>query len=282
MTPFLTEKQMNELIKNKAQRINDLHKSAILTARKTIELCIEAGEILNQVKNELKHGQFNNWCNDNLELSRSTIFRYMKLFNNKELVEEASTPSEALNLIDKCSNLKHLENKILFQITDFDTNILVIENEILYPFKIDFRELSGNWKYVKRPLKLSTSFEYVKKEFFTLGEEVQEFEYSENAFITEYLKVYKAQIMNDRLLKPFNDEKLSLAASSLLARCNDLMSIEYSLNKKNLGEFNSVLLAFKEIRDNELYREEHGSFKDYCSSVYGLNKETIELINTIA
>ena len=271
---------MNELIKNKAQKINDLHKSATLTARKTIDLCIEAGEILNQVKNELKHGQFNNWCKENLELSRSTIFRYMKLSNNKEAIEEASTPSEALNLIDKCSNLKHLENKILFQSTDLDQNILVIENGILYPFKIDFRELSSKWKYIKRPLNLRTSFEYVKKEFFTLGEEIHEFKYSENAFISEYLKVYKTQIMNDRLLKPFNDEELSKAAIELIARCSDLMSIEYSISK-NLGEFNSVLLAFKDIRDNKLYREEHESFKDYCKSVYGLNTQTIELMNEI-
>tara|TARA_B110001452_G_scaffold110557_1_gene91692 strand:- start:229 stop:816 length:588 start_codon:yes stop_codon:yes gene_type:complete len=100
-----------ELIENKANRINELHNLAEMTARKTIDHCIEAGQLLSDVKESLKHGQFNNWCEDNLQLSRSTVFRYMKLFINKDVIATAETPTDALKQIDKCFKVEHLEEK---------------------------------------------------------------------------------------------------------------------------------------------------------------------------
>lgn len=203
---------MNELINNKAKKINDLHKSAILTARKTIEFCIEAGELLSQVKDELKHGEFNLWCKENLELSRSTIFRYMKLYGNREVIHEANSPSEALRIIDKCSNLKHLENKILFQISEdqLEFTFWCTYENFGYPIYFNFREKESNVLFYRRAIPMDIEVpqmkDYNKNKFFDLTSPntiISQKYKDQDKEILKYINAYKHEIQKDRIGKEF-------------------------------------------------------------------------------
>jgi hypothetical protein len=102
--------QQTTNISNKAIVINALHEEIKINARKTIEAVIKAGNMLNEIKAELKHGDFNKWCEQNLNLSRTTIFRYMTISQNTDKIIDAQTPSEAMKIIAECSNMKHLKS----------------------------------------------------------------------------------------------------------------------------------------------------------------------------
>ena len=78
-----------------AQRINELHDHLESLLNKSLSAALEIGERLNQVKNELPHGSFGAWIDQNLKFSDRTARSYMKLDNNRAEIAGAKTIMEA-------------------------------------------------------------------------------------------------------------------------------------------------------------------------------------------
>ena len=52
-----------------AKRCNDLHEGARTSAVDAVKKAVELGNILIEVKESLKHGQWGEWCTTNLQFS---------------------------------------------------------------------------------------------------------------------------------------------------------------------------------------------------------------------
>jgi hypothetical protein len=65
-----------------AKRINDHHSQATRHATTAIEHARQAGELLNQAKALVAHGQWIGWLSDNCDVSPRQAQRYMKVANN--------------------------------------------------------------------------------------------------------------------------------------------------------------------------------------------------------
>ena len=64
---------------DKAQDINRLHGEARHLARTAVEKALEAGHLLQEVKQSLPHGRFKAWVETNTEVSYRTASKYMKV-----------------------------------------------------------------------------------------------------------------------------------------------------------------------------------------------------------
>jgi hypothetical protein len=80
------------IAKTHIKEINALHSNIEGKLKSTVKDAIKLGELLTNVKQELPHGTFLNWINDNCNFSRQTSHRYMSLFQYKS----------------KCITMKHL------------------------------------------------------------------------------------------------------------------------------------------------------------------------------
>lgn len=75
---------MKEISKTKLNKLLDLHNSIVKSAAKTIKEAIEAGNLLNEIKNVLPHGEFTSWCETNLTFKMRTAQRYMKCYVHRD------------------------------------------------------------------------------------------------------------------------------------------------------------------------------------------------------
>ena len=53
---------MNEIAQTTVDRLRELHREILGAVRMTLDKAIEAGGILEEVKAELPHGDFTQWC----------------------------------------------------------------------------------------------------------------------------------------------------------------------------------------------------------------------------
>ena len=63
--------------------INELHRNAYLHAETAVEDAIRCGEMLQQVKDSLKHGEWKPWIEANCDFVYQTAARYMKAATQK-------------------------------------------------------------------------------------------------------------------------------------------------------------------------------------------------------
>ena len=92
-----------QISKSLIQQINSLHSAIEIAARQTLEKVYQLGEILTQVKAELKHGEFTSWIESNTDITPRTARNYMKLAANKQMLEteNVSVLSEAYKRLKK-------------------------------------------------------------------------------------------------------------------------------------------------------------------------------------
>jgi len=81
---------MNDLQAAQADRLRSLHGEIITAMRATLDLAIEAGAILHEVKAALPHGEFTSWVETNAGFSIRTAQRYMKIHENREELKNDS------------------------------------------------------------------------------------------------------------------------------------------------------------------------------------------------
>lgn len=81
---------MNEIQKEKAVRLRELHGEIVMLVCATLEKAIEAGEILTEVKESLPHGEFTAWVKKEMSFTIRTAQNYMKVYVNRERLKSES------------------------------------------------------------------------------------------------------------------------------------------------------------------------------------------------
>jgi len=87
------------IAKTHIQEINTLHSNIECKLKSTVQDAIKLGELLTNVKQELPHGTFLNWINDNCNFSQPTSHRYMTLFEYKRKLFSVNNLPEAYKQI---------------------------------------------------------------------------------------------------------------------------------------------------------------------------------------
>ena len=71
-----------------AKRINEKYSEIVTSLRTTFMRAVEIGELLEQAKDRVGHGNFEVWLSNHCQLSFSTARRYMKLAEDHPKIEE--------------------------------------------------------------------------------------------------------------------------------------------------------------------------------------------------
>ncbi len=82
-----------------AAEINRRHEELVRLARKTVEMAIAIGGLLEEQKAKLKHGEFGPWCKEHLSFSDKTRARYMNLYRKRDEILKIVTMTN-LSLTD--------------------------------------------------------------------------------------------------------------------------------------------------------------------------------------
>ncbi|TGK45532.1 DUF3102 domain-containing protein [Leptospira bouyouniensis] len=133
----------NSIKKNEVSEINLLHQSIVQDLSNAVQSAILIGEKLQEQKKLVGHGKWEQWMKENLEFSDSTAKRYIRLSENKQLVNRSSMTdlNSALKLI---SETKRDEKDI----TPAETPILIYKRYRAQE-KLSTRERSILKEYLK-------------------------------------------------------------------------------------------------------------------------------------
>jgi len=131
-----------EILDTNTNEIIRLHNLAQASASDAVEYAKQAGLLLIEVKNKLKHGQFQSWITKNLSVSVRQAQRYMDVANGK--------PVAIRNLIGKYDTMSHLEKpfgKSLFTPESghkYETVVWISEPDALWVLIDPFKPLEEN------------------------------------------------------------------------------------------------------------------------------------------
>jgi hypothetical protein len=84
-----------------AKQINELHNLIEVQMKTPIKTAIEIGQILSEVKENVGHGNFLNWIENNCSFNRITAFRYVKMFTNVSQLNICGSIQEAYKKIEQ-------------------------------------------------------------------------------------------------------------------------------------------------------------------------------------
>lgn len=88
-----------------AESVNSLHTSIVNSGKTMLNSAIEAGQILEQVRKGLPHGQWFLWLESNVRFSRQTADNYRKLAANAERLRDQNLElTEAYKLLTNGSS----------------------------------------------------------------------------------------------------------------------------------------------------------------------------------
>jgi hypothetical protein len=73
-----------------AEEISRLHKEILSHARASLQNAIRIGEVLSQVKEALKHGEWLPWLEEYAPFAERTARNYVKVFDNRVALKSAS------------------------------------------------------------------------------------------------------------------------------------------------------------------------------------------------
>ena len=196
---------MNKIEKNIVEEMKILHSEIMNSLRMSLKKGIRIGELLNEQKEKLKHGEFTAWVNNNLPFTDRTARNYMRLFQERDKLktETVSGLRDAYHLIAHKKKAEIEENWVLLW---KEVNVLT-EN---------FSEISKKW------ISSQNSHECIPRlyKFSLIAEEMGalwnqfEFERSEGErFLRERMK----QTMKDHNLpyKPIEMSKVKKLFESM-------------------------------------------------------------------
>ncbi|MEI8062947.1 MAG: DUF3102 domain-containing protein [Verrucomicrobiota bacterium] len=100
-TGALTSTGGEEICINEARQIAQLHDEINATLRTSLEKAITIGELLHHAKAKLPHGAWLPWIEANLPFSARTATNYMRVFDERKLINQQSAAdlSSALQLL---------------------------------------------------------------------------------------------------------------------------------------------------------------------------------------
>ncbi len=75
---------MSNLLQSKAQELKELNIRIAQSVRSTLEMAMQAGQLLIEIKEGLPHGIFTNWIHKHCDISPETARRYMRVYERRE------------------------------------------------------------------------------------------------------------------------------------------------------------------------------------------------------
>jgi hypothetical protein len=84
---------MGGIEKSKIDQLNTLHNEIMGAMRTTLHKAVEAGGILQEVKENLPHGKFTAWVEENISFDLRTAQRYMKAWDNRDRLKNDTVSS---------------------------------------------------------------------------------------------------------------------------------------------------------------------------------------------
>ena len=105
---------MNQIEKSRTAEIKDLHGKFVESFKKTLDCGIRIGDLLKQQKEELKHGEFGKWIEENLSFSIRTAQNYMKLHKERDKLKSATVShlTESYRLLSEPKPLEDFERTL--------------------------------------------------------------------------------------------------------------------------------------------------------------------------
>ena len=128
----------NEIaLQDATRQIKDMHGIVTDGVRIVFENAINIGEILCQQKKKLPHGQFTKWVENSLPFTMRASQNYMKLFNNKGLLENANVShlGQAYKLLAEPKQTDNDLEKLLFDCykeLEFENGLQPFINKYFY------------------------------------------------------------------------------------------------------------------------------------------------------
>ena len=84
---------------NYALKINELHNRLSVQLKTTVQIAIEIGKLLLEVKEHCPHGTFLNWIDSNCDFDDNTAYRYIKCHKYFDKIPNVGNLQEAYNKI---------------------------------------------------------------------------------------------------------------------------------------------------------------------------------------
>ena len=107
---------MTTLMVSNTKELNDLHQQIEGKLRSTVQDAIRAGELLTQAKDDLPHGAFLPWIEENCIFSQQTASRYMTLCKHQSKLLSVSNLPEAYKQVKQIESVKkQTENQKAFK-----------------------------------------------------------------------------------------------------------------------------------------------------------------------
>jgi hypothetical protein len=82
------------------EELNRLHAGIESKMRSTVQDAIRAGEILDRIKNQLKHGDFLPWIKSNCCFGQATAYKYLGVFNYQSKIISSVNLQEAYKQVE--------------------------------------------------------------------------------------------------------------------------------------------------------------------------------------
>ena len=107
---------MNTLMVNNTKELNELHQQIDGKLRSTVQDAIRAGEILTQVRDDLPHGAFLPWIENNCIFKQTTAYNYMGVYQYKSKIITVVNLPEAYKQVKQLESAKkQTENQKAFK-----------------------------------------------------------------------------------------------------------------------------------------------------------------------
>ena len=103
---------MNSVMINLKTKINERHVCLINGLKKSVQIAIEVGEYLTEVKEQCEHGKFVLWIEKNCEFSVKTAYNYLNLFNYKNKIVRVTNLQEAYTQIEFIEKKEKYETEL--------------------------------------------------------------------------------------------------------------------------------------------------------------------------
>jgi hypothetical protein len=81
------------------KQINTLHSEIESIVKTGLQKAIQIGSLMSECKEQIKHGDFSKWVEDNFSFSIRTAQNYLKLYDNRERLTGANSLTQAYRLL---------------------------------------------------------------------------------------------------------------------------------------------------------------------------------------
>jgi len=94
-----------------AEWVNAQHAQLESGARSLVDMAMALGEVLCIVREKNEEGGFLQWLGNSIHIKKTTVYRYMALYNNKEKVSDAKNLTDAYKKIEASMTLKKAQEQ---------------------------------------------------------------------------------------------------------------------------------------------------------------------------